>query len=58
MYFSEEGHKYVMGRTHIGSCDFSLDFYNYDETKGDTDLTHFNLTDSDYKYTIPFMQRA
>lgn len=47
-----------MGRTHIGSCDFALNFYNYDTTWWDKNLTHWNLTDADHKYTIPFMQRA
>ena len=37
-YFSANGSGYTLTRTHIGSCDFSLAEYSYDDTKGDTAL--------------------
>ena len=44
MYFGPTGLRYNMGRLTIGSCDFSLEYYNYDDTKGDTKLKHFNIS--------------
>ena len=57
MYFGPTGLQYNMGRLTIGSCDFSLEYYNYDDTKGDTNLTHFNISHDEAKI-IPFVQRA
>ena len=57
MYFGPTGLQYNMGRLTIGSCDFSLEYYNYDDTKGDTNLTHFNISHDEAKI-IPFIQRA
>ena len=38
-YFDRtEGHGYTFCRTHIGSCDFSLDNYSYATIAGDVDL--------------------
>jgi glucosylceramidase len=56
-YFSrEKGIGYNFGRTHINSCDFSLDIYTYIE-EGDTELKTFNI-DRDRKYIIPFIKDA
>ena len=56
-YFSrEKGIGYNFGRTHINSCDFSLDIYTYVE-KGDKDLSTFSL-ERDRKYIIPFLKDA
>ncbi len=56
-YFSREnGIGYNFGRTHINSCDFSLDIYTYIEN-GDSELKTFNI-DRDRKYTIPFIKDA
>lgn len=52
----EEGIGYNFGRTHINSCDFSLDIYTYVEN-GDYDLSTFNI-DRDRKYIIPFIKDA
>ena len=57
MYFSDTGLKYNMARLPIGSCDFSLATYNYDNVSGDTNLTHFSI-DHDKENIIPFIQRA
>ena len=57
MYFSEDGLRYTMGRLPIGSCDFSLKTYNYDNTSGDVNLTKFSI-DHDKDYIIPFINQA
>ena len=56
-YFSrEKGIGYNFGRTHINSCDFSLDIYSYVED-GDAELKTFNI-DRDRKYIIPLIKDA
>lgn len=56
-YFSrEKGIGYNFGRTHINSCDFSLDIYSYVKD-GDRELKTFNI-DRDRKYIIPFVKDA
>ena len=56
MYFGPTGLRYNMGRLTIGSCDFSLEYYNYDDTKGDTKLKHFNISHDEARI-IPFVHR-
>jgi glucosylceramidase len=56
-YFSANGSGYTLTRTHIGSCDFSLAEYTYDDTKGDTTLAAFKI-DYDQKYLIPGLKKA
>lgn len=56
-YFSREnGIGYNFGRTHINSCDFSLDIYAYVEN-GDKELKTFSI-ERDKKYIIPFIKDA
>ena len=56
-YFSrEKGIGYNFGRTHINSCDFSLDVYAYIES-GDKELKTFSI-ERDKKYIIPFIKDA
>lgn len=56
-YFDKkDGIGYNFGRTHINSCDFSLDIYNYVQ-EGDKELKTFNI-DRDKKYIIPFIKDA
>ncbi len=55
-YFSEEGLAYRLCRTHINSCDFSLDRYVYVED-GDTTLESFSIQ-RDKQYIIPFIKDA
>ena len=56
-YFSkEDGIGYNLGRTHINSCDFSLDIYSYVQ-EGDIDLNTFDIA-RDKKYIIPFIKDA
>lgn len=54
-YFDKEkGIGYNFGRTHINSCDFSLDIYSYVED-GDKTLETFSI-ERDRKYIIPFLK--
>ena len=45
-----------MARLTIGSCDFSLEYYNYDDTANDYALANFNASHT--KEILPFIQRA
>jgi len=57
-YFTRnKGIGYTIGRTNINSCDFSSESYAYDETPGDTSLTHFSIK-HDLKYRVPFIKSA
>lgn len=42
-YFGEDGARYSLTRTHMNSCDFSLDHYSYAAVPGDTGLTQFSI---------------
>jgi glucosylceramidase len=55
-HFGENGLRYNFGRTHIASCDFSLDIYCHVQ-QGDKDLSTFSLA-RDKKYIIPFLKDA
>ena len=53
-YFDKkEGIGYTFGRTHINSCDFSIDEY-INVVDGDETLESFNI-ERDKKYIIPFL---
>jgi glucosylceramidase len=43
---------YTIGRTPIGSCDFSTHVYSYDDVSGDFALENFSLTNEDYQYKV------
>lgn len=56
-YFDkQDGIGYSIGRTHINSCDFSLDIYDYVES-GDKTLETFDIS-REKKYVIPFIKDA
>ena len=57
MYFSEQGLQYNMARLPIGSCDFSLGNYNYDNTSRDAGLINFSIV-HDTSRIMPFIKRA
>ncbi|GGD29427.1 glycoside hydrolase family 30 protein [Flavobacterium orientale] len=44
-YFSEDGAKYSLTRTHIASCDFSLSNYTYAKVENDLLMEHFTIED-------------
>jgi glucosylceramidase len=56
-YFGETGNHYTLCRTHIASCDFSLESYTYAPTPGDLHLRNFSL-DPDRKHLLPFIKAA
>lgn len=55
-YFGENGLRYNLGRTHIGSCDFSLGNYSY-TTADDTQLAKFSI-ERDREKLLPFMHEC
>lgn len=56
-YFSDEGAKYSLVRTHINSCDFSLNSYAYLENEEDSLLEEFSV-DEDLNDIIPMLKLA
>ena len=56
-YFGVNGNGYTMGRTHINSCDFSLENYSYCDAPGDIELQNFSIS-RDRKLLIPFIKDA
>lgn len=56
-YFSPEGANYSLTRTHMNSCDFSLDQYSYAPVEGDTLLKNFSIKE-DRPDLIPFIKDA
>lgn len=53
-YFSKDGIGYTFCRTHIGSCDFSLENYSYLDKPN---LNEFSI-EHDKKYLIPMIKSA
>lgn len=56
-YFSEEGLKYNLGRSHINSCDFALSNYAAVTEEGDKDFEGFTL-EREEQYILPLIQDA
>ncbi|MHB8127730.1 MAG: glycoside hydrolase family 30 protein [Mobilitalea sp.] len=56
-YFGKEGNNYNMVRSHIDSCDFSLDVYSAMTDAEDTKMKSLSL-DRDDQYIIPLMKQA
>lgn len=56
-YFSEEGANYSLTRTHIASCDFSLNNYTYAKVENDLEMAHFTIED-DKDDLIPMIKEA
>lgn len=57
-YFSKSGIEYNLGRVPIAGTDFSTHPYTYDDGGYDPQLKNFNLTQEDFKYKIPMINRA
>ena len=55
-YFGKSGLRYTFGRTHIGSCDFSLGNYSY-TTANDTQLAKFSI-ERDREKLLPFIHEC
>lgn len=47
-FYGKTGIELTYGRVPIGPSDFSLNYYSYDDTVDDIDMTFFNLTDFDF----------
>ncbi|CAI5730187.1 unnamed protein product [Peronospora destructor] len=60
LYFDkEQGNAYSFGRVPMGSCDFSLESYNFAEKVNDINLLEFDVNVThDTKTMIPFIKRA
>ena len=56
-YFGETGAKYSLTRTHINSCDFSLNNYSYAPIEGDKLLKNFSI-EEDRDDIIPMIKQA
>ncbi|MCO4807659.1 MAG: glycoside hydrolase family 30 protein [Flavobacteriales bacterium] len=56
-YFDEAGADYSLCRTHMNSCDFSLDHYSYASIAGDTFLDSFSIQ-PDLDDLVPMIQMA
>lgn len=57
-YFDqEEGLGYSLCRTTINSCDFSTEFYSYDDVENDWELKNFSIA-HDKQDVIPMMKKA
>lgn len=56
-YFSKDGANYSLTRTHMNSCDFSLDNYSYSPVEGDKELEHFSI-EEDKDDLIPMIKDA
>ncbi len=56
-YFAKDGARYSLTRTHMNSCDFSLNNYSYTPVAGDKNLAHFSI-DADKDDIIPMIQDA
>jgi glucosylceramidase len=55
LYFGPEGNRYSLIRTHIDSCDFSLDNYEAMSDPEDVTMKSFTL-DRDEKYILPLLR--
>ena len=56
-YFAKDGARYSLARTHMNSCDFSLNNYSYTPMVGDKNLDHFSI-DQDKDDIIPMIKDA
>lgn len=56
-YYGTGGIGYTLARTHLNSCDFSLNIWALDETPGDYDLHDFTLAPM-RKWVLPLIHEA
>ncbi len=58
-YYSSSGHRYTVGRVPMGSCDFSIESYSFDDTPNDFTLAYFDMNVThDQATMIPFITAA
>jgi glucosylceramidase len=59
MYFGPHGIQFTLGRIHIGSCDFCLESYSFDDVAGDYNMAYFDDdVTHDQLQIIPMIKRA
>ena len=59
LYFGENGIGYTLGRVHIGSCDFSLKSYSFNDIAGDYSMAYFDTeVTHDNAQMLPLMRLA
>jgi glucosylceramidase len=56
-YWGQGGSGYTLARTHIGSCDFALSQYSYDDNGPDPSLANFSI-DHDKALLLPFIKNV
>jgi len=56
-YFAKDGANYSLTRTHMNSCDFSLNQYSYSPVEDDVNLEHFTI-EEDRADLIPMIKDA
>ena len=56
-YFGSEAASYLMVRTHMNSCDFSLKDYSYSPVDGDKNLEYFSINE-EREHLIPIIKDA
>lgn len=56
-YFAKDGARYSLTRTHMNSCDFSLNQYSYSPVEDDKNLEHFTI-EEDLDDLIPMIKDA
>lgn len=56
-YFGETGSRYSLTRTHINSCDFSLENYSYAPVNGDKQLHDFSV-EREKRWLFPMIKQA
>lgn len=56
LYYTPEGLNYTLTRLTIGSTDFSVGSYSYDDTPGDYNMSHFSIA-HDEALIIPLVRR-
>jgi len=56
-YHPRDGIGYTLARTHLNSCDFSLNLWSLDDVPGDYDLHHFTLAPM-RRWLLPLLRDA
>eukprot|EP00029_Vermamoeba_vermiformis_P000310 TRINITY_DN1034_c0_g1_i1.p1 TRINITY_DN1034_c0_g1~~TRINITY_DN1034_c0_g1_i1.p1 ORF type:complete len:471 (-),score=165.50 TRINITY_DN1034_c0_g1_i1:42-1454(-) len=56
-YYGPNGNQYTLSRTHINSCDFSLNSWSFDDSPNDMNLVNFTV-DHQKKWMFPLIKAA
>jgi glucosylceramidase len=59
LYYGVNGIGYTLGRVHIGSCDFSIKSYSFNDIAGDLSMNYFDTeVTHDNAQMLPLMRLA